>query len=71
MFSVSLGTLPGGSSSREEGERSVAQLATHALSLMALLTSQAALDTPSKSSKIWLEEGLGSIPQPDDEVEIH
>ena len=76
MFSVSLGTLPGGSvlaglpqsdggggSSREEGERSTAQLATQASSLMALLTSRAALDTPSKSSKIWLGEGLGSIPK--------
>ena len=77
MFSVSLGTLPGersalaglpqsdggGGSSREEGERSAAQLATQSSSLMALLTSRAALDTPSKSSKIWLGEGLGSIPK--------
>ena len=59
LFSVSLGTLPGGSalaglpqsdggggSSREEGEGSAAQLATQASSLMALLTSRAALDTP-------------------------
>ena len=74
--SVSLGTLPGGSalaglpqsesgegSSREEGETSTAQLATQASSLMALLTSRAALDMPSKSSKIWLGEGLGSIPK--------
>ena len=76
LFSVSLGTLPGGSalaglpqsdggggSSCEEGEGSAAQLATQASSLMALLTSRAALDTPSKSSKIWLGEGLGSIPK--------
>ena len=30
---------------------------------MALLTSRVALDTPLKSSKIWLGEGLGSIPK--------
>ena len=73
---MSLGTLPGGSalaglpqseggggSSREEGEMSAAQLAMQASSLMALLTSRAALDAMSKSSKIWLGEGLGSIPK--------
>ena len=73
--SVSLGTLPEGSAlaglpqsesgegSSREGETSTAQLATQASSLMALLTSRVALDTPSKSSKIWLGEGLGSIPK--------
>ena len=72
---MSLGKLPGGSAlaglpqseggrgSSLEGEMSTAQLATQAPSLMALLTSQVALDTPLKSSKIWLGEGLGSIPK--------
>ena len=50
-----------GSSGGEEGETPAVHVAKQASSLMALLTSREALDAPSKSSKVWLGKGLGSI----------
>ena len=50
-----------GGSGGGEGETPAARVAKQVSSLMALLTSREALDAPSKASKVWLGEGLGSI----------
>ena len=69
---VSLGTVPssdvlkgllpfeaGGSTGEEVGETLAVRAAKQASSLMALLSSQASM----KAQKVWLGEGLGSVPK--------
>jgi len=73
---VSLGTVPssdvlkgllpfeaGGSTGEEVGETPAVRAAKQASSLVALLSSQAESGASMKAQKVWLGEGLGSVPK--------